>query len=462
MGLNLQSFLTHRPDARGGQFVRDWKDDGWIEFWLHTRADFYPHWYHSFVAPDQVEEKGETKRILRFPKFTCWEPEAVCAKQNFTNETETARQLPPTSCPFDLLKDWLRFSEDAEQIPLDSSVFVWDRPQESRRRGDAATIEWSRGHLAGLVERGQAWDETIDAKLRYLFVVVVHPDEKAKKEDVIAKLFEGPKMVGQLMQDLIRKEIKSNGEVAGNPIETPYCIRLEYDEKEKVPFKKYQAMRVNKNVLSATIREAIMSDDFPDPSTFVAIGNDDGAKIRSMMELAAERAGTDKILPWDLIFPARSGGRRQEPAEKKSTRTPEVRSDRRATGSVDLGKPLASASKQETKAAPAAPAAGAKRRRLVEPEEEQLPCDRCKKPFGASLTKCPHCGAVYEMDEVEGPGNGAGQPDVPVVESQGPDSAGVDVVKCWSCKAERPDTAGQCPNCNVAADDDIPSDPPAR
>lgn len=423
MGLGLDQFLNHNKDSGGRRKFLNWKKDGKATVWLSTRAAIaYPTWNHPFMSIGTWEDKesGEEREALRFNRFVSPDAEIVHQSQYFRDKDTDRLRVPPLLDPFLLLREWLR--HDCQE-PMDAVVFRWVNPKNGE------VIEWRRGKLARLVEKGRSdWNHSLDTKLEYLFVVV---SDDAPEEG--PQIVRGPKLLGDKMKAAIAQEMESNGD-AGNPLTNPYAFRWVYDKDAKSPMDSYRAFRYNKAQLTDEIREAITATEYPDPEPDTKPRPGDKSKIRAAMEDAAQID-----IPWDQIFVDEwvdedptdfNYGANAPAAESKSNgkgRTPEVKTE---------GKPR-TRRKKKAEDKPKPP-----------PEPERIPCDDCGHMMLPTETKCGGCGAEYEVDEV---------PDQPAETQAAPAktaSKGDDPDKCWSCGGSV--EGDRCTECGLDVTDDLP------
>lgn len=431
MGLGLSEFLTHGESGGRQKFLKNWKDEGSIVVWLHTRASIaYPRWSHPFIEYGTFKHKetGEEIPTLRFPRFVSQDSEVVHQSQYFRDESDRL-QIPPILDPFLKLREWLR-TECTH--PYETVVFRWVHPNPAP--GRSAVIEWKRGNLARLVEKNQVtYSHTLDTKLEYFFVVVndAEPGEGAQIVQV-------SKLLGSKMQEELKQQMKSNGVEEGNPLVRPYAFIWEYN-KTATPMKTYTAYRYNQAMMTPEIREAITSGDFPDPTPNTKPRAGDKLRIRAAMEAAAQID-----LPWDLLFPdswvdeEQSSEVNQQPTQQPTQSISSSAQPRR------------------------------RRKRTV----EMIPCDDCRKSIPINATKCEFCGAEYEIDvdttgnvsELSTP-NSASQQTVSDTFRNTPQSTSTYVhmnddiklsenEKCWSCGGSVQGTT--CSNCGLDISDDVP------
>lgn len=418
-GLGLAEFLNFGEGERR-KFLSRWKNDGSIVVWLSTRAEVaYSTWVHVFPVLDVGKnEDGDEIELLRYPRFVSPDAEPIHASQFFRDESDRMK-LPPRLDPFLRLREWLRHEC---QEPSDAVIFEWTNPK------DGQLIQWRRGTLARLVKRGQSnFGHSLDTKLEWLFVVI--SDAAPGEGPQITRETRG---LGEAVRAVIKAEMESNGE-AGNPLLHPYAFKWKYDKNESIS-KMYQAIRYNQAQLTDAVREAITTTEFPDPTRDTKPRPGDKAKIRAAMEAAARID-----LPWDRLFVPQWEDEADDSFDfgANAKRTPEVSNKAPAPAPVP---------------APTA-ATGPKTRRRKKKEEpkpppvETIPCDDCGFALSVTATKCPKCGAEYEV-EGDAPDPGIAAPAPAPAPEAAPDT------KCWSCGGVV--SGGTCVDCGLDVTDNMP------
>lgn len=416
-GLDLEEFLGHDPDAGkggggGGNWLKKWKDKGKLTFWLHALSKIHPVWGHKFIEVGEAKEEGSDKKkpVLRFPHFVCPDNPEVYANQ-FFRENGVLKVLPNRD-PFIYLREWLRWVGEKELLPLDAIVFEWTDYKQNNQ-----LIRWSLGRVSGLVKSNQTnWNHTIDAKLSYLLTVVDH-DNLA----LGPKLTSESKMVGQELKKIIQREMESNGTEKGNPFKNPYAFRLKYDEKAKSFNDTYSLFRFNDAVYTREVWDQVWREDAPDATPYTQFQETDMVKIRAAFQTAMQID-----LPLDLIFSTELEDRRAvlrgAGAPGTKPRKPAGAAES-ARPSAEPGAPRPSSSRPPPPGGEAAPvsrnappppdasnageAAPPPRRKKVEaappapppkPDVPMTKCDECGTPMKFTDSKCPKCGAEYEVD----------------------------------------------------------------
>jgi hypothetical protein len=460
-GLGLDEFLNHDADTGRRKYVKKWQEEGELVWWMNTRAMFaYSRYVHTFPSFDTgKDDKGNEYEYLKFGRYVSPDVDLINRDQFFRDEDTDLLRTPPVKDPFLLLREWLRSNDCG--LGLDDVVFRWENPNPKKRE----IIEWTRGEMTRLTERGQSnWNHSLDSKLEYMFVGTLH-DEPGEGNQIIT----GTKVLGDALRKMIEEQRDSKGRDEGNPLITPYAIKFKYDKRSKNPMKAYSVAPYERAELTPEIRESIMSSDFPNPEIDTQPRKGDKERLRAAMYDAAQVE-----LPWDEIFvdaweddpsfdPSEFGERRKTPTSASSsaqTRADNTAQTRQRAPSGAVSKPSTGGGPKTRTAPSTAPstANGApakqveqeqtQRRRRKEPEVPQEPCEGCKVPFPVTATKCPNCGMEYEVTEDDE------EPAAPahngVVASAGTPTG----IECWSCGGEVRN--GRCGACGIDASDDIP------
>lgn len=462
----LGSFLRHTTESNfggGGKWLKKWKDDKRIVLWLHTLVEPQACWSHSFQMLDVVEDKdngGKPKRIMRYPRFVSPDAENVHRNQRFRGPDDRLQVLPDRDA-FLLLREWLR---RAEHIAHDEVIFKWTDPKDGR------VVAWNRGELSGLVKRGQqnAY-HTLDTKLEYIFVIAQNDDPGAG-----SLLTRESTLIGQGVADVIKQQQQFLGEEGGDPLLHPYAFCWEFNPKARSPKDFYKAFKAEGVELTDEIWAQISSEDFPDPTEHTVPKDGDQEKIREAMTAAAQVE-----LPLDEIFsedPAvrvavatGEAGRAAKSAARPAA-APRPRPDAAKPPPAKPGAPPAAqrqaapparprpgapapSQSRPVAAAPAAPAAGQPRRKKVSappppaPAEELIACDDCGFMMKPTDSKCPKCGAEYDVGDAAAPAQAAAAPEAAPAAGNGVDS-------CFSCGGLVKD--GVCTECGLEQGDDMP------
>lgn len=505
-GIGLDDFLSYGErkssgGGGGGNFLDKWRDmdkkEGEVDVWLHTKARIHPSFTHPFIYEDVEEKGGESKKVLRFPRFISPDPKDVHQEQHFRDKSTGRLKRYPNRDPFLLLREWIRYHVLAGNIAKDTPVFEWVDYREQN-----TPIIWHAGHLSRTEERGKlTFGHSLDTKEEFLFTVVKNPYDKNGNplDNAVVKpvLARESKSLGDKVSAAIKKQKESLGDHDGNPMVTPYLFRWKYKGKEANFNNQYDAFPVMKYgngadlIADDEVWNAITEMEPPDALPFVEFKEEHLVKMRTAMQEAMQIA-----LPLDLIFSpnvkdrmavldgaglqggtirratTQAQGGAQPPARTGAARPSTTAPQRTvASGAAQAGgtavrrtvggaQPAAQA--QGNTAAPnTAQPAGRVRRAIVQapppppppPEEEMVPCDNpeCRKPMKPTDTTCKGCGAVYEV---------SGASDTEAQASSGTigESGSASGAGCMFCGQPVRDDAGvvKCTSCGRDQGEDIP------
>lgn len=365
-GMGLGDFLNESAGSSKGDWLKSWKENGSIVVWLHTRAKIHARFAHQFPYVEAREDK-ETRRVvrvLRSLKFGCWESDAVLAKARWRNQVTGEREVPPVICPLCLLNEAImadtKLPDDAEIFHVEGRSWDGSEPREAR---------YIKGNLTGKFARNkESWKQSVDVRKSYLFCVV-----PAENIDGGPKITEESIAIGEAVKLVIKQEMDSEGDEAGNPAISPYAFKWTYDAKAKSPKDFYKAYRFRQAKLTDEVRDQIISAEPPSIAQFCRRG--DVFALRAYVE-AALTDKAKKVIDIDACFTAAEAEAEREDGRGAAER-------RRTTD--DVQDPMPSGSRRRKKTEPA-----------KEPPGE--PCDDCGAPMTKGQLKCGKCGAEYEDD----------------------------------------------------------------
>jgi hypothetical protein len=371
--MTLDEALAREGKRGGGAFLKDWKDDGEIVVWLHTKSDIWSRFTHPFPYIDVKEDKEtrKVKRVLRSMRFGCLEADSVNEKRRFKDDVTGLREYPPVVCPLCLLIERLRAATD-----LPNETLVVNLPDARNYEGDPTPVEYKKDNVIGEAPRtGKSWMKSIDLRQTYLFAVVA--DETPTDGVRVADEAYG---LGSSMFKMIKQQKESEGEEAGDPRRSPFAIKWVYNEKA-APSDKYTCFRFNKVKLTPEVN-ALIRGDLPDLGQYCEPGN--VIALRAYVEEALT-AEARKVVDIDALFAEaeKTQKARGEPTEQR--RRPE------AAGNGSSAKP----------AAAAGPLVAGRRRKVEDPKPapvQTIPCDECQTPMRPDQTECTKCHAKYEID----------------------------------------------------------------
>lgn len=379
----IDGFLSHSSSDRGGGYVGNWKKDGKLNVFLHTRRKPLPIWYHTlprrYVKEDDA---GETVTHIYTGKHVCHEEEAVLKKQ-YKYGKDDARLLPPRRCPLCLLVEEVRTLVNQGKLRWTQTLFNFagDVPDEEKTihaggmigefGGDSLSDKEKKALKDAGIRRDEAWAENFRAKLSYVFWVV---DADNPSKGLLTATETG--LLGDKVKDVINDVMEGYGEAEkdkGNPLKNPYCIQWEFRDEKGLPFnKKYAARPLPRIKLTPDI-EALIRSPRPDSSKIEELF--DGDAMRSLLEAAATPEAR-AIIPWDDCFrPRRASASKDEDQDADDPHPAAKGGDGRDVGPEGIATP-------------------------DEDGDETCACDNpaCKKIIKLSDPRCPHCGKEYEVE----------------------------------------------------------------
>lgn len=400
-GLGLADYLNESTEvARGGSGggggrSLNWKKDGKAILWMATQARPVVYFKHEFMFEDVGDERdadgkktGRTTQFLRYPRFIGPDDRAVYMEQYFRDRDTDELQRPPRRDVFLILREYLRRQIKAGALATDVPVFEWTDHRQKK------IITWESGVLSKLVKGGpDSYRHTLDAKFEGLYAMV---DNAAI--DRGPQLLRESKSVVEALNAMLKQQMSMRGEEEGDPTLTPYPICFEIDKKAP-PASMYKVYRYEGRDAPYTdaVYNAISSEDLPDLDAESKPSPGDEDKIRAAMEAAAKIA-----IPFDDLFSddldrraalmraPRPGG---AVATAKKAATPPATPG--AARPAVAPPPAASSRTRKPAAAPAAPP--------TPPPVATEPCADCGYDLPVTATKCPQCGAEYEIDDAPAP-----------------------------------------------------------
>jgi hypothetical protein len=409
--LTLAEYMQHSNRGGGGRksYLKQWKNEApfAITVWLSTQASIYTLWRHNFqkVEPRENKDTKEKTREVWMNKLVCWESEEVLSKQYWRDKFSGEREYPPQVCPHCLLiedvrRRCMRGAEIRAEREKVTTADVAKREKEIRKAqlaedaldwlmplfrfegtdptktvtihaggmynafGSKDLTEGDKKRMAavprtegGPIYSKDSFKQSQWAKMEYVYVVANHDDVAAGLQIAIE-----PNLLGDKMKSEIAKQMKRNGQEKGNPILHPYAFRWEHNSDKTISFdKKYDATAMDQLGMSPAIEKLVRGTDPPDVGPLLERFN--ARTHRAMLERHALVQ-----LPWDEYFRAAFAlEARGEKGQEEERRAPEV--------GREIEVPDDDAA-----------------------EEEEVECDGCHEAMPASATKCPHCGAEYEVE----------------------------------------------------------------
>jgi len=368
---SMDEFLNHksRSSGGGGSFLGNWKKEGKINVWLHTRINPIAVWHHQmpkYVTRKEGDDEEEVRHVWG-EKYVCHEDEDVLLKQYFRDKETGERKVPPRRCPVCKLLEHVRSLVEEGKLQDVSPVFKFEGDVEKETRimhaaglyggfpksqRDASSAQLKAYRAAEDFRLADAWQENVNAKSSYAFNVVVD-DEPG--EGVQIAIETGS--LGDAVKDVIADSIESLGKEDGNPQLHPFAIQWVYIPKEesKTAFAEYKARKMERLKLTPGIEKLIRGPK-PDMTSVVTPFN--VKMLRAVLERACL---VPKLIPWDELFaePAKRGSESEETGiahDAEQDEHPEAEDD------------------------------------------DEIECDVCKKGMKQTEFVCPHCASEYDPD----------------------------------------------------------------
>jgi hypothetical protein len=423
---SVDAFLKHRTSERTGGRLK-WKDNKppRVDVWMHKLVIPIALWSHQFPRLVVRENKKEdsSKTEVWGGTLNCREDESILIRQYKRNDDGT-RRFPPKSCPVCKLIETVRDMIEEEQLDWTQTIFRFDGDEDRRvlhagglcgmyddRNDEMSDEDKKELKDAGIKMGGDdgAWREKAIAKCAYVFAVVDNDDVGAG-----IQITTEAQSLGDKVKDVINDTIESlENNIVGNPFQTPYVIRWEYNDAKGIPYDKiYKARRMEKIVLTEDI-DKLISSERPDLSHVTALPN------MKSLRATLERHCTVKNMPWDHIFDVQGG----DEEEDEGTKFPPEESTTKRERAAARGRLPEVSTKTKEKPAPksepefngddtdAGDDDGSEDCPICKDQDAcpHVGCDDCGKPILPTDAKCKHCGKVYKAATPEPEKKGTGR-----------------------------------------------------
>lgn len=417
--VDLDGLLAHAGSASGAGFLRNWREDGAIDTWLHPASKMGVLWAHAWYRLDTKEDKktGEKTKVVRLRRWNCLEPEVILKKQYY--RTDGKRDFPPTICPFCMTLEWVRQAAERGDISWTEPLFVFD-PEEQSGEGEAEdepkliriggfcglfqakdlTADEKKQLKRAGVRQDEAFMENSTARLQYALTVVENADPSSGAVVALEA-----KALGDALKKVIRAKIVGERE-KGDPRKHPYGFRWEYDNSGD--FATYEVIPLGREVCPLT-KELAEVFEQPAPGYGNLLDPGNVATLRVTMERQCKVAG----MPWQELFaPAEAKYGDQGPDSER-----EVEPWDETKGSApEVGAGMSSSSAPAAEEKIGCDYCGAQMlltefdcTKTAEREGcgahyntqglESLPCRACGEltPIAADSSICPKCGRIHVM-----------------------------------------------------------------
>jgi hypothetical protein len=375
----VHDFLKHRTQERGGAFLKNWKERGHFEHFLHMRHIPTVVWSHQWPTLVVREDKQTKEAVTHVwsKQYNCPETEQVLKKQYFRDRDTQRRKFPPEHCGMCRLLDWVYMQIVSGNLSLEVPIFRVAGSVEKERttitaagfcgqlKEDKLSEEGKKKLRDAGVSFREGYRENCMAKAGYVAVVVdaAAPSDGAQITTIAASL--GDKLKDVITDKMIEAKKTKGDESYGDPFARPYQFEWIYDEKAPNPNDKYRVRAFLEAAPSKEILEVISDDGV---STDLVFAPMDQASLRMRLERACLLTGS-KAPPWDQLFPVAAKGDEADREDEEDTSFPPA--DEPAGRVPEVGTPP--------------PAGGV----------DVWECELCKKD-SPSPTLCVHCGAKYD------------------------------------------------------------------
>lgn len=393
--------------GRRGNYLKSWSKNisekparGEIRVWLHPRGKLLKRWSHTFYRLNTFKEKT----TVRMTRFNSMESTEVCRAQYFLDNAGN-RETPPQICPFALTLEWVRQQVRSGKIGWMDKIFaigadvegVDQKTVEVVYAGgwiglfDSKEVKESKDKLKELSKAGIRVDNAYRQKgfAQMQWVLSVVDDDKSEDG---AKIATESKTLGDKFGEAIDKHRKALENPSWSPIDAvtktkqriegePVLFLLEHDSSK--PRGMTNSVTVLPKAEPSDEVLAAFEQDPPDTSEVLAQSN--VAQLRAWFE----EYWCHKIVPpWNELFAKAMERVKGTPAAELPE---EFNPDNMGGGSTSTT--------------------------AAEDDDKFVACDRCDKAMPADATKCPNCGAEYEVDK---DGNFSLKPDAPKEETPAP------------------------------------------
>ncbi len=380
---SVDDFLGHKTSTRGGSFFGNWKENGKVDVWMHTKCLPIALWQHG-IPRLVVHEKDKDGTPLDKPERVFYGGKANCPededflKGQYKRDDEGNREDGKEAhhCGVCRFADWVFKEVAAGRLDWTKPLFRFEATDPSKTlvihtggfcnmySGDLDDAQLASLKKAAISPK-KAWNENALAKCSYLFRIVdnAHPEKGVQ-------IATETSLLGDKVKDVLADARESLRDEKGNPFLHPFAIQWEYRETESQINKKYHARRIEKHKLTPIIQKLITG---PAPDVSNVIAPMDQKTMRAFLE----RACVLKGVPWDAIFDVK-------PVEEGADDVPDGDNSDAEAAADDP----AHGNEQD-----ASDGDGA--------EEEEVACDACGKAAPISATECPHCGEKFDVEEAE-------------------------------------------------------------
>lgn len=446
-GLEFRDFLNEKVYSGGGKRLRNWKDDGFIEVWIHAPSRFYKRLFTLLPYVGEIEDEKTKKTIPAIRYFPYISHEEV---NNFVKRT------PPQQCPFLRFADWLKNNDN-----IDWQEIVWSASVGNRKKDRVLT----KADFFGSKEHGGDWRSAMKLSIQYIMAVV---DNKNVKDGLVVATEKFS--IGENIKKCVKQMMDSKGPELGDPGKNPYCFKFVYDANADRPENYYQVYAVERIERTPEVDELLASE--PIDMTEYLLPSDP-SMVRHIMEA---HIPLDNV-PFDEFFdntqPVFSQWNQKDTSFevendelKEPAKTVPAKAQPKPTATPVTTAPVATT--------PAEPEA---------PTGNMIDCPSCKGSGNKRGVQCRVCGGVGQVpgpddDEAEettaaspppapkAPTPAATAPATPVATTTKrvrgaaapppppppPEQPDDDMDQCGNCGKNIPQDVSACPHCGVPLD----------
>lgn len=423
-GLSWGDFQKEKLYKGGYKRLRNWKDDGFIEVWIHTASAFFKRIFIMipYIAEEKNEKTGRMQSVIKYFPYVSHEE-----IDDFVNRRKNREYY---RCPLLRFIDWL-----TNNGYVDDDQTVFEVSIKDKKRDRICT----KADFIGDVNAGGDWQLSMKPTLQYVMAVI---DNSKPKDGIVvtAEKFS----LGEAIKRAVRKEIDRKGPEIGDPHNNPYCFKWVFDPRSNSPANYYDAYPMERNELTDEIAE-LLNEPAQDMDDWIMPGDVD------FLRKIFENHITIDDVPWDDLFD-------------------NTQEDYSTFGGTDIdNNEDESEPKKQTKRT----RASSKPKPEPEPEEDNsIVCPTCKGKGKRRGKKCKVCDGTGEI-EVNEDDNGSDEEDTgessepepppkkdntrkrgrrarkPAPPPEPEEDEG-EMDQCDNCKSLIPQDVDSCPHCGVS------------
>jgi len=334
-----KQFMEEKRTSGGGNFL-SLKKEGQLIGWIHPKIGFYIRSVHPTLSWNENDEKGS----IKYRGFNCG----------------------GEACPLCVLKEWAK-----EMIESDSSCA--DDIVLSSKKGKKET-DLSMSDLAG---EGDWTTKITDAKKEYAICWIPYDEIDSEKPYKILEIKYG---LFFDIKKIIDSKISDEGEQDGNPLKTPWAMKLVYDKDAKNPNDYYSAFPVSERKFpyNDEVKDVLDAEPSSDDIDLDRLTEDSyyGDQFEAL-NLAWYEDAPYSFADFQKYF--------EGEVDRKILIEADERRDERATSKKKEKKGVEKKTKSTSK--------NKKRNSKKEDKTENRTCDECGEDVDDGVKFCPSCGS---------------------------------------------------------------------